>query len=182
MRGGTRRKARRRYSADEVSRCGRWMKRAGGVALFPEARDERMRRLPSSRGCQARLCFGPLNRRKTRSVLRGEAEGRAESPQKQGFETKPQFRRAEPSGTFENETSRAGLRPEGVYVYAERSQGRANRPFLKGEHGCPKQSRTLEGKPARRHHGTAQKTPKEDIQKSAKIGKILTTGEGGKMV
>ena len=29
------------------------------------------------------------------------------------------------------------------------SQGRANRPFLVGEHGCPKQSRTLEGKPAR---------------------------------
>ena len=58
MRGGTRRKARRRYSADEVSRCGRWMQRAGGVALFPGGRDERMRRLPSSRGCTARLCFG----------------------------------------------------------------------------------------------------------------------------
>ena len=99
-----------------------------------------MRRLPSSRGCQARLCFGP-----------------------------------KPSGTLENEASRAGLRPEGVYVYAEWSQGRANRPFLKGEHGCPKQSRTLEGKPA-------QKTPEKDIQKSAKIGKILTAGEGGKMV
>ena len=35
------------------------MQRAGGVALFPEGRDERMRRLPSSRGCTARLCFGP---------------------------------------------------------------------------------------------------------------------------
>ena len=35
------------------------MQRAGGVALFPEGSDERMRRLPSSRGCTARLCFGP---------------------------------------------------------------------------------------------------------------------------
>ena len=139
---------RRRYPADEVSRSGRWMQRAGGDALFPEVSDGRTPTGPSSRGCHARLCFGPLNRRKTRSVLRGEAEGRAESPQKQGFGTKPQFRRAEPGGTLENETSRAGLRPEGVYVYAERSQGRANRPFLKGEHGCPKQSRTSEGKSA----------------------------------
>ncbi|MBQ2624097.1 MAG: hypothetical protein IJG18_03275 [Kiritimatiellae bacterium] len=36
------RETRRRYPADEVSRCGRWMQRAGGVALFPGARDERM--------------------------------------------------------------------------------------------------------------------------------------------
>ena len=57
----------------------------------------------------------------------------------------------QPGGTCENETSRAGLRPEGVYVYAEWSQGRANRPFLVGEHGCPKQSRTLEGKYTERH-------------------------------
>ena len=58
------------------------------------------------------------------------------------------LRRRQRSGTHENETSRAGLRPEDIYVYVERSQGRANRPFLVGEHGCPKQSRTLEGKPA----------------------------------
>ena len=38
------RETRRRYSADEVSRCGRWMQRAGGVALFPEGRDEHVRR------------------------------------------------------------------------------------------------------------------------------------------
>ena len=61
---------RRRYPADEVSRCGRWMQRAGGVALFPEGRDERMRRLPSSRGCTARLCFGP----KPGGTLLGEAD------------------------------------------------------------------------------------------------------------
>ena len=35
------------------------MQRAGGVALFPEARDERMRRLPSARGCHARSRSGP---------------------------------------------------------------------------------------------------------------------------
>ena len=40
------------------------------------------------------------------------------------------LRRRQRGGTRENEASRAGLRPDGVYVYAERSQGRANRPFL----------------------------------------------------
>ena len=89
------------------------MQRAGGVALFPEARDERMRRLPSARGCHARSRSGP-----------------------------------QPSETLENETSSAGLRPDGVYVYAERSQGRANRPFLEGEHGCPDRDRMLEGNQA----------------------------------
>ena len=64
------RETRRRYSADEVSRCGRWMQRAGGVALFPEGRDERMRCLPSSRGCTARLCFGPT----PGGTLLGEAD------------------------------------------------------------------------------------------------------------
>ena len=51
-------------------------------------------------------------------------------------------------GTRENETSRAGLRPEDIYVYVERSQGRANRPFLAGEHRCPDRGRTMKGKPA----------------------------------
>ena len=87
------RETRRRYSADEVSRCGRWMQRAGGVELFPEARDERMRQLPSSRGCIARLCFGPT-----------------------------------PSGTLLGEADCTGLDPDGVYVYAERVEGRARRP------------------------------------------------------
>ena len=51
-------------------------------------------------------------------------------------------------GTFESETITAGLAPDGVYVYAEWGEGRRNRPLSQGEHGCPKQSRTLEGKPA----------------------------------
>ena len=53
-----------------------------------------------------------------------------------------------PGGTFESETITAGLAPDGVYVYAEWGEGRRNRPLSQGEHGCPKQSRTLEGKPA----------------------------------
>ena len=61
---------RRRYPADKVSRCGRWMQRAGGAALFPEGRDERMCRLPSTRGCQAWLCFGP----QPSGTLLGEAD------------------------------------------------------------------------------------------------------------
>jgi len=63
------------------------------------------------------------------------------------------LRRRQRGGTRENETSRAGLRPEGIYVYVERSRGRANRPFLVGEHRCGEASRTLEGKPARRGFG-----------------------------
>jgi len=59
-----------------------------------------------------------------------------------------------PSGTLENEASSAGLRPEGIYVYVERSQERANRPFLEGEHGCPDRDRTLEGKPAQASNST----------------------------
>ena len=58
------------------------------------------------------------------------------------------LRRRQRGGTRENEASRAGLRPEGVYVYAERSQGRANRPFLAGEHRCGEASRTMSSKPA----------------------------------
>ena len=53
------------------------------------------------------------------------------------------LRRRQRGGTHENETSRAGLRPEGIYVYVERSQGRANRPFLVGEHRCGEASRTM---------------------------------------
>ena len=59
------------------------------------------------------------------------------------------LRRRQRGGAHENETSRAGLQPDGVYVYAERLQGRANRPFLVGEHRCGEASRTLEGKSAR---------------------------------
>ena len=58
------------------------------------------------------------------------------------------LRRRQRGGTCENEASRAELRPEDIYVYVERSQGRANRPFLAGEHRCGEASRTLEGKPA----------------------------------
>ena len=70
------------------------------------------------------------------------------------------LRRRQRGGTCENETSRAGLRPDGVYVYAERSQGRANRPFLAGEHSCGEASRTLSGKPAlqAQHTSTEQRT------------------------
>ena len=58
------------------------------------------------------------------------------------------LRRRQRGGAHENETSRAGLQPDGVYVYAEWLQGRANRPFLVGEHRCGEASRTLEGKSA----------------------------------
>ena len=58
------------------------------------------------------------------------------------------LRRRQRGGARENETSRVGLRPEGIYVYVERSQGHANRPFLVGEHRCGEASRMLEGNQA----------------------------------
>ena len=82
------------------------------------------------------------------------AQGAGERPRPRAPRRTPEgakrglLRRRQRSGTRENETSRAGLRPEGVYVYAERSQGRANRPFLAGEHRCGEASRTLTGRPA----------------------------------
>ena len=75
------------------------------------------------------------------------------------------LRRRQRGGTRENEASRAGLRPEGVYVYAERSQGRANRPFIAGEHRCGEASRTLEGKPAR--HRQSYQTYAKDTRNKA---------------
>ena len=78
---------------------------------------------------------------------KGETNTCAVSPAPEGA-TRGLLRRRQRGGTRENETIRAGLRPDGVYVYAERSQGRANRPFLAGEHRCGEASRTMSGKPA----------------------------------
>ena len=95
------------------------------------------RRAELDQGCQRGHDRGRNIRRKTRSVLRGEAEGRAESPQKQGFGTKPQFRRAEPGGTFVGEAIYAGLAPEDILVYVERGEGRRNRPPSKASTVAP---------------------------------------------
>lgn len=38
----------------------------------------------------------------------------------------------QPDGLVSDEAIRAGLRPEDVYVYVERSQGRPNRPYQTG--------------------------------------------------
>ena len=113
MRGETRRKARRRYPADEALR-----------RVSPRRRRERRRRERES---------GRATEHRAELDQRCQARSRS-GPQR--------------GGTLENETSSAGLRPEDVYVYVERSQGRANRPFLEGEHRCPDRDRTLEGKPA----------------------------------
>ena len=42
-----------------------------------------------------------------------------------------------PSGPKQGEASCAGLRPEGIYVYVERSQGRTNRPLCTGSTVAP---------------------------------------------
>ena len=115
----------------------------GGMAQATSSRDEARRRgLPmmgaggGGRRCgagasgakasrralskmQGWLRSGPDIRRKTRSVLRGEGVARAESPQKQGFGTKPQFRRAERTGTFSDEPICAGLAAKANLAVAE---------------------------------------------------------------
>ena len=112
--------------------------------------------------------------------MRGFVLGRSRYPPKRSGVAEGDVNQG--CGTHENETSSAGLRPEDIYVYVEHipcgrrpnreagtsgvSQGRANRPFLVDEHGCPKQSRTLEGKPAQ------SKPQYTNIQREAKpVGK-----------
>ena len=125
--------ARRGDGIPATKHCGAYRREDGGSGGAGSVREaEPPSTAPNSRGCQAWPRFGSGNRRKTRSVLRGEAEGRAESPQKQGFETKPQFRGAERNGPKQGEASYAGLAPEAVYVYGERGEGRANRPPCTG--------------------------------------------------
>ena len=100
----------------------------GRSRAFPRSERRVCVALPQLPRVHCAVTVGADNRRKTHSVLRGEAEGRAESPQKQGFGTKPQFRRAEPGGTLLGEADCTGLDPEAVYVYGERVEGRARRP------------------------------------------------------
>jgi len=131
-------------SGSRQARQGASMARTrGGVATAAPARDKARRRgLPMAgaggggRRCgagtagakaawragskmQGWLRSGPDIRRKTRSVLRGEGVARAESPQKQGFGTKPQFRRAERTGRFSDEPICAGLAAKANLVVAE---------------------------------------------------------------
>ena len=58
--------------------------------------------------------------------------------------------RRQRDGTCENETIRAGLRPDGVYVYAKRSQGRTIQPFLASKRRCGEASSMMSGKPIQR--------------------------------
>ena len=78
---------------------------------------------------------------------RSEAETASTAPNSTRGAKRGLLRRRQRGGTCESETITAGLAPDGVYVYAEWGEGRRNRPLSQGEHGCPKQSRTLEGKP-----------------------------------
>ena len=100
-------------------------------------------------------------------AMRGFVSGRSRYPPKRSGVAEGDVNQG--CGTFESETITAGLAPEGVYVYAgnrrlsvtravhestrsesegERGEGRRNRPLSQGEHGGPKQSRTMSGKRA----------------------------------
>ena len=78
------------------------------------------------------------------------------------------LRRRQRGGTLLGEADCTGLDPEAVYVYVERSQGRANRPFLAGEHRCGEASRTLLGKPAQSGDESANYSAKQ-ISTGSKI-------------
>ena len=72
------------------------------------------------------------------------------------------------SGAEPSKTSRVAqdCDPKTYMVYVERSQGRANRPFIEGEHRCPDRDRTLEGKPAqKRPRGTTAESHRKTAQK-----------------
>ena len=73
------------------------------------------------------------------------------------------------SGRSRAEPSRVRRAPDGVYVYAEWGEGRRNRPLSQGEHGCPKQSRTLTGKPARDNTGQSANTKAEVAKTPARL-------------
>jgi hypothetical protein len=75
-----------------------------------------------TRKCQARRLFAPRCTGERHSLSEGTFE-RSENPK--GAQA------GAPNTTFSDEAICAGLRPEGVLVYAEWLQGRANRPYQK---------------------------------------------------
>ena len=96
--------------------------------------------------------------------MRGFVLGRSRYPPKRSGVAEGDVNQG--CGTLLGEADCTGLAPDGVYVYAERGGGRRNRPLSQGEHGCPKQNRTLEGKPAQ------SKPQYTNIQREAKpVGK-----------
>ena len=68
--------------------------------------------------------------------MRGHGRGRSRYPPKRSGVAEGDVNQG--CGTRENEASRAGLDPDGVYVSAEWVEGRANRPFLVGIPRRPK--------------------------------------------
>ena len=116
-------------------------------------------------GCSAReeSRFSPKRETNTCAVspapegaMRGFVSGRSRYPPKRSEVAEGDVNQG--CGTFESETITAGLAPEAVYVYGERGEGRRNRPLSQGEHGYPKQSRTMSGKPTpSTKHGLQQK-------------------------
>ena len=110
--------ARSRYSGDAASRR-EWRAKDAGASPcgtgYPPNEVSRRRR--SLEGCEAEGTLNATN--STRGAMRGHGRGRQPSEPKQG------------------EASCAGLRPEGIYVYVERSQGRTNRPLCTGSTVAP---------------------------------------------
>ncbi len=128
-----------------------------------ETRRKARRRYP---GDEALRRVSPRRRRERRRMERERGRApkhRAELDQRCQARSRSGPQRG---GTLENETNSAGLRPDDVYVYVERSQGRANRPFLEGEHRCPDCDRTWKGKPAQHRQSYA----------SAMRGRLGATG------
>ena len=109
------RRGRLRFAADATRR--KHGKERGPTSVSEKARDDAMRRE------SAMDAAGEAGRGAGASEERRDATTSALENAKRG-----RIRRRQPGGTFENAAICAGLRPEDILVYVERSQGRGNRP------------------------------------------------------
>ena len=75
--------------------------------------------------------------RRRRSLEGREAEVRRSATNSTRGATRGFVLGRQPGGTFESETITSGLAPDGVYVYAEWGEGRANRPPCTGSTVAP---------------------------------------------
>ncbi len=112
------RRGRLRFAADAPRR--KHGKERGPTSDSEKARDDAMRRGSAMDGA------GEDGRGAGASEERRDATPSALENAKRG-----RIRRRQPGGTFEDEAICAGLRPEDILVYVERSQGRGNRPSSK---------------------------------------------------
>ena len=94
----------------------------------------------------------------------GRASGRASKSRRQASPSalesakRGHDRPRQPRGAILGQADSAGLRPEDILVYVERSKGRRSRRLRHREHGWGERGRTLTGTQARTAHNTVTQT------------------------